>query len=221
MPNAGWLRIVTFLKRNNMKYLLSLLLLTNLFCHGQNQPPVARAGNDIQYPLSWHYSPYIYGTYSTDADGWIVAYSWAKISGPEEYLLSAPTGNKTRLDNLTGGVYVFELTVTDNKGATDTDSVQVTMIDDLPKPVDTIPSDSNQVDSSGNVLRRVETLIGTIQYIDMTGKFVPIGGKLVREIWYNPENNVEYPITRSITTDSGKVIDRNKYYKFYDSTQRQ
>ena len=87
--------------------------------------PVANAGANVSVPKSWNYSPYIYGTKSTDADGWITSFKWTKISGPSSYSIVSPTSNYTKLTGLVVGTYVFRVTVTDNKGGTDTDDVTV------------------------------------------------------------------------------------------------
>ena len=92
-----------------------------------NAVPVANAGADVSVPKSWNYSPYIYGTKSTDSDGWIAGFKWTKVSGPTSYSILSPTSNLTKLTGLVAGTYVFRLTVTDNKGATDTDDVTVTI----------------------------------------------------------------------------------------------
>lgn len=92
-----------------------------------NVLPVANAGADVSVPKSWNYSPYIYGTKSTDSDGWIAGFKWTKISGPTSYYIVSPTSGSTKLTSLVAGTYVFRLTVTDNKGGTDTDDVTVTI----------------------------------------------------------------------------------------------
>lgn len=92
-----------------------------------NQAPIARTSNNKTIPLSWNYMPTVYGTTSTDADGWIAAFRWTKVSGPSSYLIETPTAGKTRLSRLVAGTYVFRVTVTDNKGATDSDDITITM----------------------------------------------------------------------------------------------
>jgi pimeloyl-ACP methyl ester carboxylesterase len=92
-----------------------------------NKLPVANAGADVSVPKSWNYSPYIYGTKSTDADGWIAGFKWTKVSGPTSYSIVSPTSSSTKLSGLVAGTYVFRLIVTDNKGGTDTDDVTVTI----------------------------------------------------------------------------------------------
>jgi hypothetical protein len=91
-----------------------------------NKLPIANAGSDITIGKSWNYNPWIYGTQSKDPDGWIAAFKWTCIQGTQ-YKIVTPDAGKTRLDNLTIGVYVFRLTVTDNKGGQSTDDVKVTV----------------------------------------------------------------------------------------------
>jgi len=92
-----------------------------------NVLPVATAGADVSVPKSWNYSPYVYGTRSTDADGWIAGFKWSYVSGPTSYTIVSPTSGNTKLANLVVGTYVFRITVTDNKGGIDTDDVNVTI----------------------------------------------------------------------------------------------
>jgi len=95
-----------------------------------NKPPVAKAGEDQTIPLSWNYFPKVNGTTSTDPDGWIKSFHWSKVSGPSQYTIVSPDAGQTKLDKLVAGVYVFRLTVTDNSGATATDDVTITMVND-------------------------------------------------------------------------------------------
>lgn len=91
-----------------------------------NKLPIANAGADITIGKSWNYNPWLYGTQSKDPDGWIAAFKWTCIQGVQ-YKIVSPDAGKTRLDNLAIGVYVFRLTVTDNKGGQSTDEVKVTV----------------------------------------------------------------------------------------------
>lgn len=90
-----------------------------------NIPPVANAGTDVTITLPDNEATVI-GT-ATDPDGVVKAVAWTQASGPSSaYIVSA--GSLTgKMDNLVEGVYVFVLTVTDNNGATHTDSVTVTV----------------------------------------------------------------------------------------------
>lgn len=91
-----------------------------------NALPVARAGNDQVVPASWNWFPVLNGNPSTDSDGWISKYSWAKISGPACTITPIETG-RSKVTGWTTGTYVFRVTVTDNKGATASDDIQITI----------------------------------------------------------------------------------------------
>lgn len=86
-----------------------------------NQPPVANAGNNITLNLPTN-STTVDGTASFDPDGTIVSYAWTKVSGTGG-TIGTPNSATTTLSGLTAGTYVFQLTVTDNNGATDDDNV--------------------------------------------------------------------------------------------------
>jgi pimeloyl-ACP methyl ester carboxylesterase len=92
-----------------------------------NAPPIANAGTDRSIPISWNYFPTLNATLSADPDGWIASFKWTKISGPVSYTISTPLSGQTKVTGLVAGTYVFRVTVTDNKGATDTDDVTITM----------------------------------------------------------------------------------------------
>lgn len=87
-----------------------------------NQPPVANAGVDqsIQLPTN---TVTLSGS-GTDPDGSIAAYEWVKVSGPAATIFS-PTSASTTVNNLVEGTYIFQLTVTDNNGATGADQVTI------------------------------------------------------------------------------------------------
>jgi parallel beta-helix repeat protein len=88
-----------------------------------NIPPTANAGTDqsIALPTS---SVTLTGS-GTDSDGTIVSYAWAKTSGPASGTITSPSSTSTTVTSLVAGTYIFQLTVTDNLGATATDTVQI------------------------------------------------------------------------------------------------
>ena len=108
-----------------------------------NQAPVANAGTDkiITLPVN---STNLTGR-GTDVDGTINSYSWVKISGPTSGTISLANAATTALNNLVQGVYQYQLTVTDNKGAIGRDTVQVTVNAAPSPPITSIELKSNPV----------------------------------------------------------------------------
>ncbi|SEA57830.1 Alpha/beta hydrolase family protein [Chitinophaga terrae (ex Kim and Jung 2007)] len=100
-----------------------------------NKPPVANAGVNITITLPVN-SVTLDGSASTDPDGTIASWSWAKVSGPASGNIVSATTAKTNVTNLIEGTYVYELTVTDNKGAKAAARVTVTV---LPAPPNKAP----------------------------------------------------------------------------------
>jgi K+-transporting ATPase c subunit len=137
-----------------------------------NIPPVANAGPDQFVVLPSPNKVTLTGS-GTDVDGTVINYAWKQIAGPADKLISPNTAT-TVLDNLIMGTYKFELTVTDNKGATGKDTVSVTATEAIapsqnsiilyPNPVvDITTLDIKNTNSNGTVL---------IQVTDMQGKTV-------------------------------------------------
>jgi hypothetical protein len=87
-----------------------------------NTPPTASAGSDqiISLPTN---SVTFTGS-GTDVDGTISSYAWTKEVGGTATITS-PTSATTTVTGLSAGEYRFRLTVTDNNGATGSDTVHV------------------------------------------------------------------------------------------------
>jgi ribosomal protein L14 len=92
----------------------------------QNQPPVANAGADVNLILPANVTN-LNGTLSGDPDGSIASYAWTKISGPAQINLTNAGAVTAKASNLVQGIYTFALLVTDNAGATASDTVKVTV----------------------------------------------------------------------------------------------
>lgn len=119
-----------------------------------NTPPTAviTGGANVQLPAS---SISLSGAASTDPEGnaTITGFQWAQVSGPSTATIATPTASASLFSSLVAGTYVFQLTVTDELGATGsvTQSIQV-----LPAPDGTIfgvtaPPQGTSNDGSGAI----------------------------------------------------------------------
>ncbi|HEY3402385.1 MAG TPA: gliding motility-associated C-terminal domain-containing protein, partial [Ohtaekwangia sp.] len=101
-----------------------------------NQPPSANAGADKNITLPTN-TVSVTGI-GTDTDGTISTYAWVQQSGPTASTIVSPNAATTQINNLAEGVYTFGLTVTDNRGATGSDLVTITVF-----PAANIPPAAN------------------------------------------------------------------------------
>jgi hypothetical protein len=90
-----------------------------------NIAPVASVGEDRTIDLPKN-SIVLPGS-GTDEDGSVVSYSWSQISGPSIASLMNPNSAQAGAGDLVAGSYQFQLEVTDDKGATATASLRVTV----------------------------------------------------------------------------------------------
>lgn len=101
----------------------------------KNQPPVANAGLDQTVFLPQD-TAVLNGTLSNDPDGRVIKYFWSKLSGPPIYgpvnMVHADSSVLT-IKFITLGEYAFQLQVTDDKGITSRDTVNV-MLKNNPAP---------------------------------------------------------------------------------------
>ena len=123
-----------------------------------NQAPTANAGRDRSITLPTN-SLTLTGT-GTDPDGTIAGYQWTKLSGPTQFTIVSSTQRQTIVNNLVQGVYSFQLRVTDNRGATATDVVMVTVNATTP-PANQAPTANAGTDRSITLPTNSLTLTGT------------------------------------------------------------
>jgi hypothetical protein len=102
-----------------------------------NVAPVARAGNDITVTLPENKIS-LSAVSSSDADGTIASYAWAKLTGPSQFIIADAGASFTSVTNLVEGTYTFRLVVTDNKGATDADTI-IVKVNPAPPPPNVAP----------------------------------------------------------------------------------
>jgi hypothetical protein len=89
-----------------------------------NQTPVALAGQDttIYLPAS---QIVLNASGSYDPDGSITSYQWQEISGPNTAVASSLNSSLTDISNLEAGEYQFQVTVTDDQGASSSAMVKI------------------------------------------------------------------------------------------------
>lgn len=143
-----------------------------------NQKPVAKAGKDtgIAVPSS---IAFLNGAASFDADGAITLVAWKQVDGPKQATIASPGSVSTPVGDLVTGEYIFELTVTDNKGATSKDSVVVSVVNNFkyeesmslyPNPT-TGPLNLRCVsDSTGNTRITIYDIYGRIMRVVRSSK---------------------------------------------------
>ncbi|NLU95838.1 PKD domain-containing protein [Chitinophaga sp. Ak27] len=146
-----------------------------------NKPPVANAGSNIRVQLPVNTSA-LDGSGSTDADGQITTWLWEKIGGPAGGDLATPNAAKTNVSNLQAGTYTYRVTVTDNKGASSTASVNVV--------VAAIPNKSPVAVSQGD--RSIELPMDAL-IADGSASYDP-DGNIVKYEW----SQVKGPVTAYI-----------------------
>ncbi len=89
-----------------------------------NEPPLVNAGADAKVFLPQ--TTYTFNAMASD-DGTIISYNWIKLSGPTVNLVN-PAQLNLDVTNLVQGNYQFQLTVTDNLGASVFDVVLLNVV---------------------------------------------------------------------------------------------
>ncbi|RFS19571.1 T9SS C-terminal target domain-containing protein [Chitinophaga silvatica] len=142
---------------------LSASATVNITVNPANIPPVANAGNDQTIVLPTN-TTVLDGSLSTDADGRIVSWSWTKTSGPAGGLISTPGLPATEIRQLQEGIYVFTLSVKDDKGATATATVKVTVLPASTNPPDQPPVAATRGDKTIQLPENVVFADGSLSY---------------------------------------------------------
>ncbi len=96
---------------------------TNIEAPQTNLTPTAVAGDDVSAYENQSLS--LSATQSSDEDGTIVAYVWSQVSGSEVTLQDAQTSQASFVTPDVPGELVFEITVTDDLGASHRDQISV------------------------------------------------------------------------------------------------
>jgi poly(3-hydroxybutyrate) depolymerase len=165
----------------------TLVVTVNAAAPPPNQPPVANAGTDISITLPVNNTT-LSGNSSSDPDGYIINHAWSAISGPAQYTIGSPNGVTTSVTNLAQGVYWFRLVVTDNSGATNADTVVVT-VNAAPPPPNQLPVANAGADVS-------IILPGGNANLNGSGSFDP-DGSITNYLWTKLTGPAQYTITNS------------------------
>jgi len=164
-----------------------------------NISPTAHAGEDKEIVLPTD-SVSISGD-GTDPDGTISSYSWTKVSGPSGETMSNADSATTFVNNLTKGVYQFQLKITDDKGAIGKDTVQITL-----SPVANLPPKANAGPN--------KTIMLPVSSIVLTGSATDADGQISKYLWTKMSGPVNYKIENpnSAVTNVTKLTEG--IYKF-------
>lgn len=104
-------------------------------------PPNVNAGNDFVAQLP--FTKITLTSLANDPDGTVASYSWGNVSGPTVPTIVSPNAASTDVTGLIAGIYKFRVKVTDDKGASVADTIQVTV-----KPVNQPPVPSAGADQT-------------------------------------------------------------------------
>lgn len=160
----------------------------------QNQPPSANAGNDQSVDEN---SEVTLAGSGTDSDGTIASYNWAQTGGTPVTLQNADSSTATfqAPDVTEDEQLIFELTVTDDDGASATDAVQITVFN-----VVTV----NQPPSA-NAGESQEALESTVVTLDGSASF-DSDGSISLYNWEQISNGAPV-LTISNTTNANAIVE--------------
>lgn len=133
-----------------------------------NDPPVAFAGTDRSVLESLDII--LSATSSTDSDGTVDFFEWTQLTGPAATLTNEDQSESTLTlpSTDTEVTLTFQLEVTDNNGAINTDTVEITVIPNLPPELAIIFPKANTrfygqvINVSGTVTREETESVATI-----------------------------------------------------------
>ena len=157
-----------------------------------NSAPQAEAGMDITADANA--SVTLNGSASTDSDGMIVSYSWTQLSGNGVTLSDATTAEPNFTAPALNGDLVFQLTVTDDDGATAMDTVTVSIINGtvMPGGLDARPDNMNCIaPATAGQTPGTLSLVDPFPNLNLTGLQFLLGMKQMPG-----NNNYFFAITR-------------------------
>lgn len=161
-----------------------------------NDPPVAVAGDDITVIVGETVNFNASGSY--DSDGTIVSYDWNfGDSGSDSGVQVAHSYSSV-------GVYTVTLTVTDNGGLTDEDTLQVTVQEEPTSP--TLEVISQTTDSSGNSQTTFTRWDRVYLLTNVSSDSSPVAGANIEIKAYRPNGSL-------YKTWTGSTDSQGEYFK--------
>ncbi|HEY6503108.1 MAG TPA: PKD domain-containing protein [Chitinophagaceae bacterium] len=145
----------------------------------RNQRPVIKTGPDQTITLPTN-SVTVDGSGSYDPDGTIKTFLWTKDFG-NGGTIATPNSAKTAITNLTAGVYRFKLTITDNAGASISDTLRVTVKGNTVVP----PANQLPVVTVGTV----QSITLPVSTVTLTGSASDSDGNIVSYLWTKVSGN--------------------------------
>jgi hypothetical protein len=103
-----------------------------------NKAPIADAGDDITITTSYT-TVLLNASRSKDTDGYLTSVYWRKLSGPAVCHIENSDAVTTHAANLLEGVYVFRLTVKDNRGDSSFADVRVNVNNPAKSKINKLP----------------------------------------------------------------------------------
>ncbi|HMW50052.1 MAG TPA: hypothetical protein PKC70_17270, partial [Cellvibrionaceae bacterium] len=182
---------------------------------GVNNPPVIKLAPTAQ--VSPNQSVSLYATETTDVDGSVASYSWVQISGTSVTLANTTqaTLNFIAPNSVKSEQLVFQLTATDNLGATSTQKVTVTVSpSDLPTISIRFPSVTSYTTAStisvsgyasaknGATIKSVTVRVDNDAVLtSMKGNFWSVSS------FYLPTNFDTVPVVATVEDSLGKMAE--------------
>ena len=157
--------------------ILTMETYTNTCELSENQNPTSSAG--IDQTVNYGQQVTLDGSGSSDPDGTIVSYQWSQLSGTN-VTLNTPDQNTTTFTSPNEeGALLFKLVVTDNESASDTDTVEVIIVNTNIDPVASAGTDqtvgfSEQVTLAGSDSSDPDGSIVSYQWSQLSGTSVAL-----------------------------------------------
>jgi hypothetical protein len=112
---------------------------------GINLPPIVEAGSDVFFGVNDNTTTLTATAY--DPDGFIVSYLWEILEGTAT--TTNPNDSVLEIENLSNDYYLIRVTVTDNEGATATDTLEMWKVEIVDVSVEII-KDNTYVEGGAN-----------------------------------------------------------------------